>query len=136
MTKIESDKVHISHSPEAIFNFLGDFNNFEKLMPKEVTLWKSTHDECSFKIGGMAHLGMKIIEKKPFELIRIAKNGEAPFDFFLNCLIKESEQGTEVQLAFDAELNPMMKMMAVKPLTNFLNLLVQKMKDLPWNPNA
>ena len=34
-----------------------------------------------------------------------------------------------MQLGFDADLNPMMKMMASKPLTNFLNLLVKKLKE-------
>ena len=101
-------------------------------MPEQVTNWESNEDECTFTIAGMATLGMKISEKKPNDLIKVVRHGKAPFDFTLECLInKKSEMNTEVQLAFDADLNPMLKMMAVKPLTNFLNILVGKLKEMP-----
>ena len=132
MTRIESDKTEIKKSSQEIFNFLSDFNNFKKLMPEQVTNWESTVDTCSFTISGMATLGMKITEKKPNEYIKVVRNGNAPFDFTLECHFKEkTEKESIVQLAFDADLNPMLKMMALKPLTNFLNLLVQKLKELP-----
>ncbi len=132
MTRIESDKTEIKKSAREVYNFLSDFNNFEKLMPEQVTNWKSTADSCSFTISGMASLGMKIVEKKPNSIIRVARDGNAPFDFTLECLLNEKNPNeSEVQLAFDADLNPMLKMMAVKPLTNFLNLLVAKLKEIP-----
>ena len=131
MTRIESDKATISKSQADIFNFLCNFNNFQKLMPEQVTNWKSTEDECSFTISGMASLGMKIVEKIPNSFIKVTRNGNAPFDFTLDCNIKElGNDSSEVFLAFDADLNPMMKMMALKPLTNFLNLLVKKLGEV------
>ncbi len=131
MTKIDSETVTVQKSAEEVFNFLGNFNNFQKLMPEQVTNWESTDDECSFTIAGMATLGMKIQEKKPNSLIKVMRHGKAPFDFILNCNIEEKGSESSVQLSFDADLNPMLKMMAVKPLGNFLNLLVNKLKDLP-----
>jgi len=130
MTRIESEKVTIHKTAKEVYDFLSDFNNFEKLMPEQVVDWKSTADECTFTIKGMATLGMKIVEKKPNSLIKVEKNGSAPFDFFLYCLIEEKQNESSVQLAFDADLNPVMKMMTVKPLTNFLNMLVNKLMDL------
>jgi carbon monoxide dehydrogenase subunit G len=132
MTRIESDKTDVNKSKEEVFNFLCNFNNFEKLMPEQVTNWQSTEEECSFTISGMATLGMKMVEKRPSDYIKVERNGKAPFDFTLECLLKEKTTAqSEVQLAFNADLNPMLKMMAVKPLTNFLNLLVQRLKDMP-----
>lgn len=132
MTRIESDKEVVSKSPEELFNFLSNFNNYQKLMPEQITNWKSTEDECSFTISGMANLGMKISEKKPNNFIRVVRHGEAPFDFTLECMMNEKSPGnSEVQMAFNAELNPMLKMMATKPLTNFLNILVTKLKEIP-----
>ena len=132
MTRIESDKTIVNKSDKDIYNFLSNFNNFQKLMPEQVTNWESTEDECTFTIAGMATLGMKITEKIPNDLIKVVRHGKAPFDFTLQCHInKKSEKDTEVQLAFDADLNPMLKMMAVKPLTNFLNILVGKLKEMP-----
>ncbi len=131
MTKIDSDKVTVEKSAKEIFDFLSNFNNFQKLMPEQVTNWESTEEECSFTIAGMASLGMKIQDKTPNSLIRVARHGKAPFDFFLNCAIEENGKNCDVQLSFDADLNPMLKMMAVKPLGNFLNLLVNRLKELP-----
>ena len=132
MTHLESDQILVNKSAKEVFNFLTDFNNFQRLMPEQVTDWKSTSDTCSFTIKGMATLGMKIAEKTPNTSIVIKRDGKAPFDFILFCNIEEvagSEQ-CKVQLAFGADLNPMLKMMASTPLTNFLNLLTGKLRDL------
>ena len=131
MTRNSSDKVTVQKPAAALYDFLSDFNNFQQLMPQEVTNWKSTSDECSFTISGMASLGMKIIERTPHSLIKASKHGSAPFDFTLSCTMEANNDATDVQLIFDADLNPMLKMMAERPLTNFLNLLVNKLKNTP-----
>ena len=87
MTHLESDKVTVNKTPEEIFNFLTDFNNFERLMPEQVTDWSSTKDECTFTVKGMATLGMKIKEAVPNSSIIIQDSGKAPFGFFLNSSI-------------------------------------------------
>lgn len=134
MTRIESDKSVIGKPDSAVYNFLSNFNNFQTLMPEQVTNWSSTEDECKFTIAGMATLGMKITEKNPNEYIKVIRNETGPFDFTLDCYIKKvSETDSEVMLAFNADLNPMLKMMAVKPLTNFLNLLVKKLGEVDLN---
>jgi len=131
MTRLESDKVTLNKSSEEIYNFLSDFNNFGHLMPEQIADWKSTADECSFTIKGMASLGMKMTEKTPNSFIKIIRDGKAPFDFIMNVHIEEVQpQQCTVQLVFDAELSTMMKMMASKPLTNFLNLLLNRLKEV------
>jgi len=130
MTTLESDPVTVDKPAKEIYDFLSDFNNFEKLMPEQVTNWQSTSDECSFTIQGMATLGMKIVEKVPNSLVKVIKNGSAPFDFSLSCRIEDLQQQCSVKMSFDADLNPMMKMMAARPLTNFLNMLASKLKEI------
>jgi hypothetical protein len=131
MTKIESEKVDINNSAENVFNYLSDFNNFEKLMPSQVTNWTSTNEECSFTINGMATIGMKIIEKAPHTKITITSHGKVPFEFKLFALFTEKSPSTCVgQLTFESDMNPMIKMMVEKPLGNFFNMLAQKMKDI------
>jgi len=48
-------------------------------MPEQVVDWKSTTDECTFTIKGHGNTGMKIVEKTPNSLIKVVKNGSAPF---------------------------------------------------------
>ena len=130
MTRLESDIVTVNKTPKEVFDFLSDFNNYQKLMPDQVTDWKSTADDCVFTIKGMATLGMKMKEKIPNSSIIIERNGKAPFDFHLSCTIADKGSQSEAQLFFDADLNPMLKMMASKPLTNFLNLIAAKLKEI------
>ncbi len=131
LTKIESEKVEINNSALNVFNYLTDFNNFQKLMPPQVTNWQSTAEECSFTINGMATIGMKIIEKNPTSLITISSHGKVPFEFKLFILISEKGDSDCVgQINFESDLNPMLKMMVEKPLGNFFNLLANKMKDI------
>ena len=127
MTKIESEEKTVKQSPKEAFEFLSDFRNFEHLMPPQVVDWQATEDECSFTIQGMATLGMKIEEKIPYSKIHIIKNGKAPFDFTLDCYINEKGiDESEIKLELNADLNPFIKMMAVNPLRNFLNMLVER----------
>jgi hypothetical protein len=131
LTKIESDVVEIENSAANVFTYLSNFNNFQQLMPEQVTNWQSTADECTFTINGLATIGMKITEKTPHNKIRIQSNGKVPFDFNLFVLLTEKGSNTcSGQLAFESELNPMLKMMVVKPLTNFFNILAKKMKEI------
>lgn len=130
MTRIESDKSVINKPQSEVFSFLSNFNNFKQLMPEQVIDWNSSETECSFTIKGMASLGMKISDKKPETEIKIIRNGKAPFDFELYCMIEPSDNhnNCSLQLFFDADLNPFLKMMAEKPLKNFLNILVSNFK--------
>jgi len=129
--RIESDKSEINKPASEVFSFLSDFNNFQKLMPPQVTNWKSTADECSFTISGMASIGMKILEKVPNSLIKITSHGKVPFAFALDIHLTETAPAqTTGQLIFESDLNPMMAMMVEKPLRNFFNLLVGKMREL------
>jgi len=100
-------------------------------MPPQVVDWQSTESDCSFKISGMASIGMKIVEKIPNSQIKISSNGKVPFNFTLNVLLTEiTPAQTSGQLIFEADINPMMKMMVEKPLRNFFNMLAVKMKEL------
>ena len=130
MTEINSNKVLINNSDRNIFNFLSDFNNFEKLMPEQVINWQSTTDTCSFTIKGMAELGMKISECVEFSKIQYDANGKVPFNFSMSWHLYYLNNQTEAQLKFNADLNPMLKLMATKPLQNFLNMLVVKLKEI------
>jgi carbon monoxide dehydrogenase subunit G len=131
MTTIESTKVEIDNSAENVFKYLSNFNNFQHLMPSQVTNWTSTENECKFTISGMATIGMQILEKTPPAHIRITSHGKVPFNFTLYVNIGSlSPEKATGQLVFEADLNIMLKKMVEKPLTNFFNLLAEKMRDI------
>ena len=129
MTKIETDKVDINSSAENIFKFLSEINNLEKLMPEQVVNWQSAGDECSFTIKGMGNIAMRIAERIPTSEVKIVST-KGILKFNLNCLIEKSTDKCNAQLILEAELNPMTKMLVEKPLGNFFNLLIKKLKEI------
>ena len=129
MTKIESEMQTINSSIETVFNFLSNFNNFEKLMPEQIINWKSTEDTCSFTIKGMTDLSMKIVKRTQFSEIVMASDGKTPFNYELIAIFKTLTADTcRSQLVFNAELNAMLSMMVSKPLENFVNILNRSLK--------
>ncbi|MHC1708395.1 MAG: hypothetical protein AB9842_12870 [Bacteroidales bacterium] len=130
MTTVESKTVAIALTAERLFNYLGNFNNFQSIMPPQVSKWQSTEDFCSFNIQGMADIELKIEEKLPFEIIKIAATGSTPIGLNMTWNFSGKNEVTDTKLILDADLNPMMAMMAKAPLNNFVNLLVDKLKEL------
>ena len=132
MNRLQSDPVEVNQAAGEVFGFLSDFENIGKLMPDQVENFKTDGETCSFTIKGMATLGLSYEGKTPHSEIIMAKNGKAPFDFKLICRIGEGSTANKstLQLYLDSDMNPFLKMMAEKPLTNFLNLLVQKYSSL------
>lgn len=131
MANFKSEPVVIGRSNNHVFEFLSDFNNFEKLMPAQVTDWKSDGNSCSFNIQNMATLGMRFDTRTPNSHILIKSDGKVPFGFDLQCFIEPvDDYSCKTRLEFNADLNPMLMMMASKPLSNFINILAVKLKEV------
>ncbi|MBL4710744.1 MAG: SRPBCC family protein [Flavobacteriales bacterium] len=132
MTTIETEKRISSNSPEQLFAFLTDMNNFEKLMPEgKIEKWESSDDQCEFTIKGMARIGLKKESVEAPSKINISSFGKVPFTFTLDINIKElADQQTEVSMVFNGDINPFMKMMVEKPLRNFFDFLVKKATEI------
>lgn len=132
MTKVESKEVDINSPVEKIFDFLADFTNFSLLVPDKVENWKSTKDKCSFKVTGLTDFGMEISNRTPYSSILIVNDKEisSPFPFTFNWAFNSKDSSiTRVKATFDMDINPMMSMMVKKPLQNFMDILIEKLKE-------
>jgi carbon monoxide dehydrogenase subunit G len=113
-----------------VYDFISDLNNFETLMPEQVINWKSSPEECSFDIKGMAHINLGISEKIPEKLVKISSREGTPIDFVLSCQIEGLENGdTRAFIELDAQLSTMLKLMASGPLQNLVNIMAGKLED-------
>ncbi|HEV7231516.1 MAG TPA: hypothetical protein VGO45_09330 [Bacteroidia bacterium] len=131
MLIIESDQSEIKTSSAKAFQFLSDMNNWQTLMPEQVTKWVSTTDTCSFVLNGMATIGLKVSERVAPVVIRLTSEGKVPFTFDLKVQLNETgPESCTVQLFFNGDMNAMMRMMAEKPLTGFFNYLSHKMRGI------
>lgn len=129
MTRIEIEKREINTTQEKVFEYLGNFDNYKELMPDSVSDWQSTPDHCTFKIQGLARIGMKIEERVPHSSIFIKSQGEGPFDFTLTIHIDPHGEHCFARMVFEAEINMFMRMMVEKPLGSFFGYLTKKVQE-------
>lgn len=131
MTNYKSNLITVQKTQSEVFNFLSDYNNFGKLMPEQVTNWQSTDTECSFTIQGMASLQMKIVERRANDLISMESFGKTPLKFTLSVNIEPlNEESCTALVSIDADINPMLKMMLDKPLSNLVEKLATKIPQV------
>lgn len=100
-------------------------------MPPQVSDWESDSEHCSFNIQNMATLGMRYDQKIQYDHIIIVSEGKSPFNFNLHCYLESVDvDSTDIRLQLNADLNMMLKMIASKPLANFVNILANKIKEV------
>ncbi len=131
MTKFTSKKVIVNAPCEKVYDFIADFNNFNKLLPKEVSNWKTDGNSCTFKVDNIGNLSMKIASKTPPNQINIVSDGSNPIDYTLDChFYSYDKDKCEVEIIFEAELTSFVEMIASDPLQNFIDILANKIKEI------
>ena len=122
MTRIESPKVPLQASPDAVRTDLADFSTIGALL-QEGPVSDFQHDgtRCQFKVtGGVAiHLAKAPHSADDAEAIRLVTEAPTPVKFSLSIWVVSAGEGSECQVICDAELNPFTKMM-VEPALNGL----------------
>ncbi|HEX2969891.1 MAG TPA: hypothetical protein VHO46_12400 [Bacteroidales bacterium] len=118
-------------TPDEIFGFVTDLRNFERFIPSgTIVNWAATREHCNFKVPKMGNVDLKIVREEKPGLVAYRGNalGNTDFDIIVN--IKENTAGkADVKLTLSSELNPMMKMIAAKPISQFLEMLVDRMES-------
>lgn len=121
---LESPKINVDKSPEAVFDFLSNVKNFESLMPENISKFEVLGDDTFlFALKGMPEIILKKKEVVPPNKIVLGAAG-GKLDFSLTGDIKETgENSSEVQLIFNGDFNPMMAMMIKGPISKFIETL-------------
>ena len=113
-------------SEKDLFEYIGDMNNMPPILPEQVVDIKADNDNLAFTIQGMGSVALRVKERKPNKLIQLVPEGKVPFQFVLNVHIRNNEQRTECCFEIDANLNPLMQMMASRPLQNLVNMMAER----------
>ena len=128
MLTIESKKVDVNQSPKAVFDFLADLNNLEKLMPVDrVEKWRSTTDTCRFAIKNLATIGMKHKSLESPDKIVLESDGKNPFDFTLTVLVSNNGDKATSHFVFEGDVNMFMSTMVKSPLKKFFDQLAEEL---------
>ncbi|OBQ55796.1 SRPBCC family protein [Tamlana sp. s12] len=128
---LQSPKVKVSKSPEAVFNTLSDVKNFESLMPENISKFELLEDDkFLFALKGMPEIVLKKKEViAPNKIVLGAAGGKIDFALTVN-IDNIDDASSEVQLHFTGDINPMMAMMIKNPITKFIETLAT---NIPQN---
>jgi len=131
--KITGNKLQIGSKKEQVYEFLSNFNNFEKLMPEQVTNWLSDSESCTFTVQGMTTITLKYSKKEPFSLLEVVPEGKSPISFSMQFQLGDddaNENGSTGVVFIDANMNPMIAMVAKRPLENLVNVMGEKLQEI------
>lgn len=127
---IESTKVIVKADPAKVFEFLADANNLIHLLPQDkISDFKSTTEECSFKVQGGVTISLIEDGRLEGEELYLRSGKFSPFPFRLSIRLTATEGGCEGYIYFDGDVNAFLKMVVEKPLTNLFNYMSQKLCD-------
>ena len=125
MEKYESKQQQIRRSAEQIYTALASFNNFTPMIQDKVEEWSAEDDRCSFKLKGMT-VGLRMVEREPYKLIKIQGDEVSPIDFTFWLQLKEvAPYDTRMRIVVHAELNMMMRMMIGKKLQGAVDQMAE-----------
>lgn len=131
LSYFESRSGRLTCNTEEVFAFVTDIRNFEKFIPSgTIKNWSAERESCSFNVSMLGAVTVRLAEKEKFN--KVIFNGVAlkKNDFFLTLYISDNVEGTaDVKVTLSAGLNPMMKMMASKPIGQFLEMLILEMES-------
>jgi len=127
--KIESTKVVVAANQETVAAFIKDSQNLIHLLPKDqISDWKSTSDQCSFKVQGGVIISLIQDGSEGNSKIYMKSGEKSPFPFRLTIHIETEGVHSIGYIAFDGDVNVFLKMMVERPLTALFNLMSENLK--------
>jgi carbon monoxide dehydrogenase subunit G len=130
LSYFESRTGRLACNAEEVFTFVTDIRNFERFIPGGIiSNWNAEKESCSFSVSILGTVTVRLSEKERFTKVVFSGDALKKNDFLLTLNITDNVgDHAEVRILLNAELNPMMKMMAGKPIKQFLERLINEME--------
>jgi hypothetical protein len=130
LSYFESRSGKLTCSAVDVYTFVTNIRNFERFVPRgTISNWMADRESCSFDVAMIGTVSLRLAEKEKYK--KVVYNGDAlkKNDFILELgIISSAANTSEVKVTLNADLNPMLKMMASKPIAQFLEMLVNEME--------
>jgi carbon monoxide dehydrogenase subunit G len=127
----ESRPGKMTCSDKEVFAFVTNIRNFERFIPQgAITNWKAERELCSFNVTMIGNVNLRLSEKEMYNKVVYTGDALKKNDFSVVLHISGSGRDTsEVKVSLKANLSPMLKMMTVKPIDRFMELLITEMES-------
>jgi len=131
MTEITSKEAVLGADLPTVFEFLCDMNNYELLLPKDkINEWEAGKDHFSCKIQNTYKISLLANGTTDDKEVHLISAEGSPLKFSLNLKLEENGDGCKAQMFCDADLNPFLKMMALKPLQNLFDYMAGRLEKI------
>jgi hypothetical protein len=129
-TVFQSRTAKLSCTGEEFYNFITDIRNFGEFVTADIVKeWEASPDHCRFRVSPIGDIRLKITGRKPYSLVTFSGDALQRNDFVIKAFISEnSSLLADVKLVIEAELNPVLRMMASGPVERFLETLADEME--------
>ncbi len=130
LSYFESRTGTLTCSAEDAFSFVTDMRNFGRFIPDgRITGWKAGKESCSFNVSLIGTVNVALTDKLKFTKVVYTGDALKRNDFTLTLRITDHEtEPAVVNILLCADLNPVMKMMAARPIDQFLEMLITEME--------
>ena len=120
----------LDYTMEDVYYFVTDLRNFRRFIPQDgISDLKVEKDSCSFRVSALGTVNIHLGEKVMYNKIVFSGNALHVNDFSLIMDLRETEnRHSEVKVTLNAEMNPVLKMVASEPVRQFLETLIQEME--------
>ena len=127
---------NLACSSEEVYNFVTDIRNFEQFIPAgAINNWQAEKESCSFSVSMLGDVSIRLSEKEMYK--KVVFKGDAlkknDFDLTLN-IYNDHLNNAKVDVLLNADLNTILRMIAEKPIKQFLESLINEMEIFrDWN---
>ena len=123
---IQSQYVDNSKSEQELFAIVSDMRNIPALLPEQAINVQANEDSLSFTVQGMGSIALRVSQRITYSLVQLVPVGKVPFPFVLSIKIAGLGNNCRVMFEIDADMNPLMAMMAKRPLQNLVDMMAAK----------
>ena len=123
---IQSQYVDNSKSEQEFFSIVSDMRNIPALLPEQAINVQANEDNLSFTVQGMGSIALRVSQRITYSLVQLVPVGKVPFPFVLSIKIAGLGNNCRVMFEIDADMNPLMAMMAKRPLQNLVDMMAAK----------
>jgi len=126
----KSEYVDTCKGEKEMYALVSDMTNIPAMLPEQAINVKADTDTLAFTVQGMGSITLGVSQRVPYSLVQLVPIGKVPFPFVFSIHIASTGDKCCVMFEIDAELNPLMSMMAKRPLQNLVEMMATKAATL------
>ena len=131
ISNYESRQGSLKCGANKAYAFITDFRNFGKFANNNnISDWQAEKESCSFNVVMLGAVNIKLAEKE--ETRKVVYHGTAAgnIDFTVTVHLSDNDaELSKINVNLSAYFNPVMKMMADKPVRMFLDMLISEIEN-------